>query len=123
MSQVAEIAADFELAVLFTSKPSFQHDLATVSRSQGQKSQTPGGHGGAPGEHPPPGIPEAGPQLDFVVRREFDYAIPEVAQGRPWDEIQGLSYGPAAAPTTTRTGPSSRIWTPFPWSRRFTTGT
>jgi len=27
-----------------------------------------------------------------VVRREFDYAIPEVAQGRPWDEIQGLSY-------------------------------
>jgi radical SAM superfamily enzyme YgiQ (UPF0313 family) len=34
----------------------------------------------------------AGPQVDFVARREFDYAILELAQNRPLEEIQGLSY-------------------------------
>ena len=32
MAQVADLAPDFELAVLFTSQPSFAADLATVSR-------------------------------------------------------------------------------------------
>ena len=65
----------------------------------------------------------AGPQLDFVARREFDYTVTEVAQGRPWDEILGLSYRQTAASITTPTGPTSRTWTPCPLSRRFTTGT
>jgi radical SAM superfamily enzyme YgiQ (UPF0313 family) len=30
--------------------------------------------------------------VDFVARREFDYAVTEIAQGRPWPEIQGISY-------------------------------
>ncbi len=34
----------------------------------------------------------AGPQVDFVARREFDYSVTEIAQGRPWKEIQGISY-------------------------------
>jgi len=34
----------------------------------------------------------AGPQLDFVARREFDYTMLELAQERPWDKILGLSY-------------------------------
>ena len=34
----------------------------------------------------------AGPQVDFIARREFDYTILELAQALPWNEIQGLSY-------------------------------
>jgi radical SAM superfamily enzyme YgiQ (UPF0313 family) len=30
--------------------------------------------------------------VDFVARREFDLTVVEVAQGRPWEGIQGLSY-------------------------------
>jgi radical SAM superfamily enzyme YgiQ (UPF0313 family) len=35
---------------------------------------------------------KAGPQVDFVARREFDHTILEVAQGRPLNQILGLSY-------------------------------
>lgn len=30
--------------------------------------------------------------IDFVCRNEFDYTCQELAQGKPWDQIKGLSY-------------------------------
>ena len=30
--------------------------------------------------------------VDFVARREFDYTIKEIAEGRPWGSIDGISY-------------------------------
>ncbi|HUM08801.1 MAG TPA: hopanoid biosynthesis associated radical SAM protein HpnJ, partial [Acidocella sp.] len=30
--------------------------------------------------------------LDFVGRNEFDFTIKEIAEGRPWDKIDGLSF-------------------------------
>ncbi len=30
--------------------------------------------------------------IDFVCRNEFDYTCKELAEGRPWNEILGLSY-------------------------------
>ena len=30
--------------------------------------------------------------IDFVCRHEFDYTCKELAEGKPWDEIRGLSY-------------------------------
>jgi hopanoid biosynthesis associated radical SAM protein HpnJ len=32
------------------------------------------------------------PEIDFVVRKEFDYAVCEFAQGKPLEEILGISY-------------------------------
>jgi hopanoid biosynthesis associated radical SAM protein HpnJ len=32
------------------------------------------------------------PIIDFVCRHEFDYTCKELAEGKPWDEIKGLSY-------------------------------
>ena len=92
VSQVADLAPDFELAVLFTSQPSFAHDLATVSQL---KAKNPNLQVGMVGPQVSVLAQEslaAGPQLDFVARREFDYTVTELAQGRPWGEIQGLSY-------------------------------
>ena len=92
VSQVAAMAKDFDLAVLFTSSPSFQHDLATITRL---KEENPSLLAGLVGPQVSVLAQEslaAGPQVDFVARREFDYSILEVAQGRAWEEIQGISY-------------------------------
>ena len=36
--------------------------------------------------------PEAAKAVDFVARNEFDFTIKEVAEGRAWSAIDGLSY-------------------------------
>jgi hopanoid biosynthesis associated radical SAM protein HpnJ len=92
VDQVANLAGDFELAVLFTTQPSFQHDLATVSRLKANNSKLKVGLVGPQVSVLPQESLEAGPQVDFVIRREFDYAVVELAQGRPYDDIKGLSY-------------------------------
>ena len=34
----------------------------------------------------------ASPPIDFVARNEFDFTIKEIADGRSWGDIDGLSY-------------------------------
>ena len=92
VAQVADLAGDFDLAVLFTSSPSFHHDLETVSRLKAKNSQLLVGLVGPQVSILAQESLVAGPQVDFVARREFDYAVTEIAQGRPWKEILGISY-------------------------------
>ncbi len=92
VAQVADLARDFDLAVLFTTSPSFQHDLTTIDRL---KEVNPGLTVGLVGPQVsilPQESLTAGPQVDFVARREFDLTVFEVAQGRPFADILGLSY-------------------------------
>ncbi|MEJ5329982.1 MAG: hopanoid biosynthesis associated radical SAM protein HpnJ [Desulfobaccales bacterium] len=92
VDQVAALASDFELAVLFTTSPSFHYDLRTAARLKEANSRLTVGMVGPHVSILAQESLEAGPQLDFVARREFDYTILEVAQGRPFREILGLSY-------------------------------
>jgi hopanoid biosynthesis associated radical SAM protein HpnJ len=92
VTQVAKMAPDFEVAVLFTSSASFQHDLQTVSRLKEENSRLLVGMVGPQVSILAEESLAASPLLDFVARREFDYTLLEVAQGRPWEEIPGLSY-------------------------------
>ena len=92
VSQVAAMAKDFDLAVLFTTSPSFQHDLATITRLKEENPKLLAGLVGPQVSVLPQESLAKGPQVDFVARREFDYSLLEVAQGKPWAEIQGISY-------------------------------
>jgi len=92
VSQVAALAPDYELSVLFTSSPSFKHDLETVARLKERNPRLLAGFVGPQVSVLSQESLAASPLLDFVVRREFDYAVLEIAQGRPWQEIPGLSY-------------------------------
>ena len=92
VSQVAALGPDFEVAVLFTTSPSFRHDLTTVALLKEQNPQLLVGLVGPQVSILPQESLQAGPQVDFVARREFDYTILEVAQGRPFSKILGLSY-------------------------------
>jgi hopanoid biosynthesis associated radical SAM protein HpnJ len=92
VAQAAEIAKDFELAALFTTSPSFRHDLDTVSRLKEANPRLQVGFVGPQVSILAQESLEVGKQLDFVARREFDYALLELAQGRPLAEIAGISY-------------------------------
>ena len=92
LSDILPLAGDYELAVLHTSTPSFPSD---VKVAEALKAANPKLSVGFVGAHvavsPEPSL-AASPAIDFVARNEFDYTVQEVAGGRPWDSIDGLSY-------------------------------
>jgi hopanoid biosynthesis associated radical SAM protein HpnJ len=92
VDDVLKIAKDYELIVMHTSTPSLQNDVACA---EALKAQNPNVQIGFIGAHvavlPDQTLREA-PVLDFVCRHEFDYTCLELAQGKPYEEIKGLSY-------------------------------
>lgn len=92
IDQVAALAKDFDLAVLFTTNPSFPLDVATIQRLKDENPKLVAGLVGPQVSILPEESLAAAPPVDFVARREFDYTILEVAQGRPLADILGLSY-------------------------------
>lgn len=92
MKDLLDVVNDYELFVLHTSTPSLNND---VKCAEAIKAKNPHALVGFVGPHaavlPDPTLRDA-PVLDFVCRNEFDYTCLELAQGRPWSEIRGLSY-------------------------------
>jgi hopanoid biosynthesis associated radical SAM protein HpnJ len=90
--ETINIARDYEYLVLFTSTPGFPGDirLAKKIRETNPKIKITfvGPHVSV--------LPERSlkdcPEIDFVVRKEFDYAVYEFAHGKPLEEILGISY-------------------------------
>lgn len=92
VAAVADLARDYELAVLFTTTPSLLYDLKTA---RALKEANPSLILGMVGPHVsvrPEDALQPDSVVDFVARREFDYTLQEVAAGHPWEVILGLSY-------------------------------
>ncbi|MDE2181992.1 MAG: hopanoid biosynthesis associated radical SAM protein HpnJ [Alphaproteobacteria bacterium] len=81
-----------ELIVIHTSTPSFKSDCKTARMI---KEINPGavvGFIGAKVAVQPKESLEACDAIDFVARNEYEYTIQELAAGRDWKEIKGISY-------------------------------
>ena len=92
LEQVLQMAKGFELCVIHTSTPSFDNDVRVA---EALKKSSPDMIIGFVGAHVavlPEASLRAAPVLDFVARVEYDYALLEIAQGRPWESIAGISY-------------------------------
>ena len=92
LDDILPLAVDYELAVLHTSTPSFRSDVRVA---EALKSAHPGLRIGMVGAHvavSPEDSLRASKAIDFVGRNEFDYTVQEVAEGRPYDAIDGLSF-------------------------------
>jgi len=92
LEAVLQRARGFELCVIHTSTPSFDNDAKVA---QALKTRNPDMRIGFIGAHAavlPEESLKAAPVLDFVGREEFDYTLLEVAEGRPYESIAGLSY-------------------------------
>ncbi len=78
--------------MLHTSTPSFSSDIKTVRALKDLNPKLKIGMVGAKVAVDPAGSLQACEQLDFVGRNEFDFTCKEVAEGRDFADIKGLSY-------------------------------
>ncbi len=90
--ETIQIAKDYEFLVLFTSTPGFPGDMRLAHAI---KQQNPAIKICFVGPHvtvlPEKSLREC-PEIDFIVRKEFDYAVVDFANGKPLAEIPGVSF-------------------------------
>jgi hopanoid biosynthesis associated radical SAM protein HpnJ len=90
--ETINIARDYEFLVLFTSTPGFPGDIRLAKKI---KETNPTIKIAFVGPHVSV-LPERSlkdcPSIDFVVRKEFDFAACEFANGKPLEEILGISF-------------------------------
>jgi hopanoid biosynthesis associated radical SAM protein HpnJ len=92
LDAVLRQAADYELAVMHTSTPSFASDIKVAAALKDANPKLKIGLVGAKVAVEPDASLAASPAIDFVAREEFDFTIKEVAEGRAFADIDGLSY-------------------------------
>jgi hopanoid biosynthesis associated radical SAM protein HpnJ len=89
---VAPEATSRDLVVMHTSTPSFSVDVRTAEALKALKPSLKIGMIGAKVAVEPEASLKASPAIDFVARNEFDFTIKEVAEGREFGRIAGLSW-------------------------------
>ena len=89
---VAPEAISRDLVVMHTSTPSFAVDVRTAEALKALKPNLKIGMIGAKVAVEPEASLKASPAIDFVARNEFDFTIKEVAEGREFGRIAGLSW-------------------------------
>jgi hopanoid biosynthesis associated radical SAM protein HpnJ len=92
VDEVVRIASDYDHVVLHTSTPSFRADVRTA---QAIKAVRPDAVIGFVGGHvtarPEESLRYAG-VIDYIVRKEFDTPVVAIADGRPLEDVQGISF-------------------------------
>lgn len=89
---VAKMAADYDLIVLHTSTPSFRLDCRTARMMKDINPNCVIGFAGGHVTAEPEASLRVGDAIDFVTRKEMDFAVKEVWDGRDWGDILGISY-------------------------------
>ncbi len=90
--ETVRICRDYEFLVLFTSTPGFPGDIQLAEKIKDANPQIKIAFVGPHVSVLPEKSLRDCPAVDFVVRREFDFATVEFAQGKPLEEILGISY-------------------------------
>jgi hopanoid biosynthesis associated radical SAM protein HpnJ len=90
--ETIKIAKEYEFLVLYTSTPGFPGDIQLAQKI---RDANPGIKIAFVGPHVtvlPEKCLQDAPAVDFIVRKEFDYAVKEFADGMPLESILGASY-------------------------------
>jgi hopanoid biosynthesis associated radical SAM protein HpnJ len=85
------VAADYDFVVLFTSTAGLENDRGLVAQMKAAKPHIKVAFVGPHAQVRPEECLET-PDVDFVVRGEFDHAVVEFANGRPLSTIAGVTY-------------------------------
>jgi hopanoid biosynthesis associated radical SAM protein HpnJ len=96
LGDVVPLARSYDLAVLHTSSPSFASDVKVAETLREENPRLKIGFVGARVAVQPEESLAASAAIDFVARNEFDFTVKEVAEGRSFDLIDGLSFRTAA---------------------------
>jgi hopanoid biosynthesis associated radical SAM protein HpnJ len=90
--ETINIARDYEFLVLFTSTPGFPGDIRLVTKIREVNPKIKIAFVGPHVSVLPERSLNDCREIDFVVRKEFDFAAYEFAHGKPLEEILGISY-------------------------------
>ena len=92
LAEVVAQAGDFDLLVVHTSVPSFDSDVKCIAAMKAANPRLKAGLIGAKVAVKADESLIDAPVVDFVCRNEFDFTIKDIADGKPWASILGLSY-------------------------------
>ena len=92
IEQTVAMAKDFELLVLFTSTPGFHVDAKMASMMKDINPKMKVCFVGPPVTVEPEKCLRSSKAIDFVVRKEFDHQIVDFANGKPLEELPGVSF-------------------------------
>jgi hopanoid biosynthesis associated radical SAM protein HpnJ len=92
VADVVPLARHYDLAVLHASAPSFAHDVTVAEALREANPRLRIGFVGAHVAVVREQALHASKAVDFVAGNEFDFTIAEIAEGRPWSSVAGLSY-------------------------------
>ncbi len=92
IDQTVAMASDYELLVLFTSTPGFTVDVKIAEMMKDLNPNLKVAFVGPPVTIEPEKSLRASTAIDFVVKREFDYAIRDFAMGKPLEEIPSVVF-------------------------------
>ncbi|MGN6550976.1 MAG: hopanoid biosynthesis associated radical SAM protein HpnJ [Pararhizobium sp.] len=92
LDDVVMEAKDFELAVLYSSTPTFASDVHAAAAMKRENPKLKVGLIGANIAIDPVRALERADSVDFTAGSEFDFTIKEVAEGHDWSRIAGLVW-------------------------------
>lgn len=92
VEEVVRMAAGYELVVIHTSTPSIENDVRVAERLKQEYPMLRIGFVGAHVAVLPAETLAISSAIEFVARKEFDFTIREIAEGRPLAEVDGISY-------------------------------
>jgi len=90
--QTVDMLKQYEFLVLFTSTPGLPGDIELAKRAKDVNPQLKIAFVGPHVTVLPEETLKQCPAIDFVVRKEFDYAVTDYAKGKALEEIPGVSY-------------------------------
>jgi hopanoid biosynthesis associated radical SAM protein HpnJ len=90
--ETVRLATDYQFVVIFTSTPGFPSDVRLAEMMKAAKPSLKIAFVGPHVTVLPEESLAASPAIDFVVRKEFDYAVAEFAGGKKLEKIAGTSF-------------------------------
>ena len=118
IEQTVAMAKDFELLVLFTSTPGFHIDAKMASMMKDLNPKMKVCFVGPPVTVEPEKCLRTSKAIDFVVRKEFDHQIVDFANGKPLEELPGVSFRKGDGFMHNPDGPVIENLDELPWASK-----